>query len=109
MKRLFSAICLTAIAALFAAPAAPALADGFYRHHHGDGLVFGVVGAAAGAAAAIVTAPVRLAEAVVDPYPAYYRAPVYYQAPPPVYAYPQPVYYSRPYYSRAYYAPYYGY
>jgi hypothetical protein len=119
-----------ATAAMIAAPLAPASAHGWDHRgwgHGGGGLLFGVgaaVGAVAGAAVTLATAPFQMVGAMAAPGPAYavpeypgpqpmaYPAPVAYGYAPAYYA-PQPVavvgypgYYGRPHFVRA---GYYGY
>jgi hypothetical protein len=107
------ALSLVTALALTIAPIASASARGWdHWGHRGGGWVGPglVVGAVAGAAAALVTAPFALAGAVLAPpapvyaapAPAVYAAPAYgypgyYGYPQPrrvVYAYPQPAYYA---------------
>jgi hypothetical protein len=97
-------------AGVAAMPLAPASAwDGRYRHYYGHGygccyFPFGLVGAAAATAAAIVSAPFVIASAPFrqpyypPPYP--YPAPGYY-APAPGYYAPPPGYYPPPGYQYA--------
>ena len=93
--------------ALCAAPLSPAFAGSHHRGghgYHGHGGGWWLPGLIVGTAAAIVTAPLVLADALSGPYyasppPRYYNAPPpgYYGAPPQGYYQPPPAYDGQPY------------